>query len=318
MADRTFLRSIGGVNVDQWNASYGSLVGHELSELVETPRMVITSLRPLNRCPLSDSLKILEGDQRKGVFSLRNQCLGDAMVSVSSEPCHSARQLLEMSLSRFSPNALEFGLKSIRFSPNILDFLTRMYLSIAIYGQILDAEINTKNPNGIVRSCNRRFDHNTKVENAFDKDQISLTPNPIHPGLLVFSKSDRDSLPTLERDQGDLFKPFPGKDTLIVDDSAIKPKLRFSGFVSLVGFTDLGNGSDSKLCGEPKMFSNRIVNGLMDLNLVGTVHCKNSLSNVVTSLVKPLHCFTEHLMLLWRRIELYHQGLKHSIECYLQ
>jgi hypothetical protein len=159
MADRTFLGSIGRVDEDQRHASYGSLVGYKLSELVEAPRMMITSLRLLNRCSLSNPLKILKGDQRKGVFSLRDQSLGDAMVSISSKPCHSARQLLEMSLSRFGPNALEFGLESIRFSRDILDFL----------------------------------DHNTKVENAFDEDQISLTPNPISPGLLVFSKSDRIS-----------------------------------------------------------------------------------------------------------------------------
>jgi hypothetical protein len=193
MADRTFLGSIGRVDEDQRHASYGSLVGYKLSELVEAPRMMITSLRLLNRCSLSNPLKILKGDQRKGVFSLRDQSLGDAMVSISSKPCHSARQLLEMSLSRFGPNALEFGLESIRFSPDILDFLTRMYLSIAVYCQILDTKINTKNSNGIIWSCNRHFDHNTKVENAFDEDQISLTPNPISPGLLVFSKSDRIS-----------------------------------------------------------------------------------------------------------------------------
>ncbi len=62
------------------------------------------------------------------------------------------------------------------------------------------------------------------------------------------------------------------------------------------------------------MFSNGIVNRLMDLNLVGTMQSKNRLCDVITSLVKSLHRFAEHLMLLWGGIELYHQGLKHSIE----
>ena len=66
------------------------------------------------------------------------------------------------------------------------------------------------------------------------------------------------------------------------------------------------------------MFSNRIVNRLMDLHLVGTMHSKYSLCYLITSLVKPLHCFAEHLMLLRGGIELYHQGLKHSIEDSLQ
>ena len=66
------------------------------------------------------------------------------------------------------------------------------------------------------------------------------------------------------------------------------------------------------------MFSNRIVNRLMDLNLVGTMQSKNCLCYVITSLVKPLHCLTEHLMLLRGGIELDHQGLKHSIEHCIQ
>ena len=66
------------------------------------------------------------------------------------------------------------------------------------------------------------------------------------------------------------------------------------------------------------MFSNRIVNRLMDLNLVGTMQSKNCLCYVITRLVKPLHGFKEHLMLLRGGIEFYHQGLKHSIEDSLQ
>jgi hypothetical protein len=68
------------------------------------------------------------------------------------------------------------------------------------------------------------------------------------------------------------------------------------------------------LGGKAEMFSNRIVNRLVDLNLVGTMQSKNSLCYVVASLVKPLHGFKEHLMLLRGGIELNHQGLKHYIE----
>jgi len=61
---------------------------------------------------------------------------------------------------------------------------------------------------------------------------------------------------------------------LIIDNSTIQPKLGFDGLVSLVGLTDLGNSPNRKLGGKTEMFSNRIVNRLMDLNLVGTMHSK--------------------------------------------
>lgn len=66
------------------------------------------------------------------------------------------------------------------------------------------------------------------------------------------------------------------------------------------------------------MFSDRIVNCLMDLDRVSTMHSKNSLCYVITSLVKPLHCITEHLILLSRGVKLNHQSLKHFIEEIIQ
>ena len=319
MADRTFLGSISTVDVDQRNASYRGLVGHKQSKLIETPSALITSLKlGSNRNPLSNSLKIFESDQGKGVFSLSNQNLGDAMVTVSGESCHSTRQLLKMSFSALGSNTLEPGLESIRFGSDVLNFLTRMYHSIAIYGQILDTKINTENSNRIIGRSFRSINHNAKVENSFDKDQVCLASDPIHPGFLIFSETNRDKLSALKRDQRDHLKSFPRENALIVNDGPIESELWLDRFVSLIRFADLGNGSDSKLCGESKMFSNRIVNRLMDLNLVGTMQSKNSLCYVITSLVKPLHCLTEHLMLLWGGVELYHQGLKHYIEDSLQ
>ena len=240
------------------------------------------------------------------------------MVRVSGESCHSTRQLLKMSFSALGSNTLEPGLESIRFGSDVLNFLTRMYQSIAIYGQILDTKINTENSNRIIGRSFRSINHNAKVENSFDKNQVCLASDPIHPGFLIFSETNRDKLSALKRDQRDHLKSFPRENALIVNDGPIESELWLDRFISLIRFADLGNGSDSKLCGESKMFSNRIVNRLMDLNLVGTMHSKYSLCYLITSLVKPLHCFAEHLMLLRGGIELYHQGLKHSIEDSLQ
>jgi len=60
--------------------------------------------------------------------------------------------------------------------------------------------------------------------------------------------------------------------------------------------------------------STNTIEHFVDLKFVGTMQPKNRLSYIVTSFVKPIHCFTEHLMLLRGGIELNHQGLKRCIE----
>jgi len=194
------------------------------------------------------------------------------MVSILRKSSHLAGQLLKMLLGAFRTTLLKPAFKCVRFGSGVLDLFPGMYFPIAIYSQVLDTKINTENPGGIVRRSFGNFDHDTEIEDALDQDQISLPSDPIKTRLLIFSDPDRDSLPALERYQRHFFKALPGQDTLIIDYGPIKPKLWFDRFVSLVGFADFRNGSNSKLRGESELFSDWIVNSFVDLNLVGAMH----------------------------------------------
>ena len=314
----TSSRSIPRINKDQRNTRDLCLVVHKHSKQSKIPSMQAATLRHSNRNSVSNALKIFKGDRSQSVFGFRNKLFGNAMVNVFGEPGNLTRKFLKMAFSRFSTFALESGFQRITSIPSLVNLFPGMYFSIAIYSQILDTKINTENANRIIRRCFVNLNYHTKIKDPFNEDQIRLTSNSVHSDLLIISKSNGDNLPALESNQGNFLKSFPGENALIIDDSTIQSKLWFNGLVSLVGFANLGNGSDRKLGGKPEMFSNRIVNRLMDLNLVGTMQSKNCLCYVITRLVKPLHGFKEHLMLLRGGIEFYHQGLKHSIEDYLQ
>jgi hypothetical protein len=302
----------------QRDVSNLSFVVRKHPEQSEIPSMQVTTLSLYNRNSVSNALKIFKRNRSQSVFGLRNKLLGDAMISIFGESGHPARELYKMAFSRFGAFALKSGFQRIEFVSGLANLLTRMHFSIAIYGQILNAKINTKNANRIIRRCFVYFNQNTKVEDSFDQNKVCLSSNAVEPGFLVFPKSDGDSLPTLERSQRDFLKPFPRKNPLVIDNSTIKPKLWFDRFVSLVCFADLGNGPDRQLGGKTEMFSDGIVDRLMDFNLVGTMQSKNCLCYVIARLAKPLHCLTKHLMLLWGGVEFYHQGLKHSAEDNLQ
>ncbi len=310
--------SVPGVNKDQRNTRNLSFVFNKRPKQPEIPSMQATTLSLHNRDSGSDALKIFKGNGSQSVFGFRNYMLGNAMVDISREPGSPARQLLKMSFGRFSAFALESGFQRIKSLSGLVDLLTGMHFSIRINSKVLDTEVNSKGSFRVVRSLFVNLYNYAKVEDSVNQNQISLSSDSVEPCFLVFSKPNRDSLPSLQRDQRDLLKSFPRKDTLIIDDRTIKMELWLNGLVSLVGFAAHGNGPNSKLRGKTEMFSNRIVNRLMDFNLVGTMHSKYSLCYAITSLVKPLHSFTEHLMLLRGGIEFYHQGLKHCIEDYIQ
>ena len=99
MADRAFLRGTGRINVDHRNTGDSCLVVDILSELIEAPVMLFASMSLCNRYPLSCARVIFQHDSRGGVYGLRNQLLGDAMVNVPMEPGFLTRKLIQMSFS---------------------------------------------------------------------------------------------------------------------------------------------------------------------------------------------------------------------------
>lgn len=76
MADTTFLRSVGRVNIDHRHAHDSHLVVDELSKLIEAPRKMFAPLGVLNRSPLPDSFEIssLFGSIPRENFPYRVNC----------------------------------------------------------------------------------------------------------------------------------------------------------------------------------------------------------------------------------------------------
>jgi hypothetical protein len=307
----TCSRSVPGINKNHRNAGDLCLVINELSKQSEIPSMQAATLCLSNRNSGSNILEIFHRYSSQSVFGFRNYLLGNAMVDIFRKSCHPARKLLKMPFGRFRTFALEPGFQRIELVSGLIDLFSRMHFSIRIHRKVLDTKINAKDSFGIIRGLLRYFDHNAKVENAFDQNQISLASNPIHSGFLVISYSDGDKLPALESSKRNTLQALPGKDSLIINNSTIWPKLWFDGFVSFVSFADLGNGPDGELRRETKMFPDRIVNRLVDFNLVGAMQSKNRFCNAIAGFIEAMHGIQEHLILLFGWIKLNHHGLEH-------
>ncbi len=213
------------------------------------------------------------------------------MVNVFGESRHPTRELLKMAFSGFSAFGLESGFEGIKLLSGIGSLLTGMDFSIAIYSKVLDTKIIAMNPFRIIRRLFGDFDHNAQVKDLFNKDQVCLSSDPIHSSTLIVSKLGRDNLSAVQSCYRYFIKPLPRKNSLIVDQSTIEPKLWFNGLISLVGFADLADSKNGELCRESEFLPDRIIHRLLDFYLVGTMNSKDSFSYLITSFVKPLHCF---------------------------
>ena len=75
-------RSILGIDKNNGDSCLLRLVGHEGSQLSESP---VRQPRPLvlsGRYPFSDTAKVFQGDSRDGAFSICDDCLGNNVVGV--------------------------------------------------------------------------------------------------------------------------------------------------------------------------------------------------------------------------------------------
>ena len=119
---------------------------------------------------------------------------------------------------------------------------------------------------------------------------------------------------TIQGDQRNVLKSFPGEDTFIVDNSTIRPKMWFEGLILLVSFSNLGYGPDCKLGRETVLSPYIVIRSLLDLTLACAMHLENNFSYGIAGLVESVHRIQKKLVRLFRRIKFDHQGLKHRIE----
>jgi hypothetical protein len=314
LARGTSSRGIARINNDHGNASYQAFVLNKGSEQGEAPFMQAATLSLSNGCPRSYALEIFKGNRSLGVFSLSYQLFGNAMINVSGEPSHPTRKLFQVAFSRRGTSALESGFQRIESVPSLVNLFPRMDLAIGINCEVLNTEIDTKNASWVVGGFFRDFDHRTEIEYPVLEEKVNLPSNPVESGLLILTKPNWYKLSPLEGGDRDILQTFPRQNSFVVDDSTIGSKLWFDRLISLVCFHHLGYGPNRKLSRESKLLSDIIVNGFVDLDLVCLAHHKDGFSYVVTRLIEAIHGIKKHLVLIFRRVEFNHQGLKNRIE----
>jgi len=101
------LRRVAGIDQQNWHPGTRRLVLHEGAQLSEGPITVARTLPPTNRCPVTNSQDLFQGQPAPGVFGGAHQCLADAVVRVTLDPRLLAVQPLDLAFGRTCLAALQ-------------------------------------------------------------------------------------------------------------------------------------------------------------------------------------------------------------------
>lgn len=309
---RTSARGITRVNEFNNDPRQFSFVFNKASQLSESPRVLLSALAMPNRHSVSDAAQVFKGDTPSSVFSLFNNPLADYVVDISSKSLFLAGTLFKKSFCLFRAVSLEFRPHlGMSFSKTI-NLISRVGSPIGVGSDINDTQVNSKKAIRFIRKWLWGIYHHCQIESAITEDKVGLPDYPIKPCFLISSNSDGDNLSSLKSQDGYLVQSLPREDALVINDSPICFESGLNGAVSLVGFGNLANGTDGKLCRKLKVLSYLTIDSLLKAKLTRCAKSKGNLSDGIASLVKSLHSLQKCFMLLcdWGKFD--HQGLFHN------
>lgn len=310
--DRASLGCVPGVNKSHQYPGELCLVFDKLSELVESPRVVLSPLAMSNHYSVSDTTQIFKSDTSASVFSLCNNPLTNHVIDVSSKPHLFTRTLYEK-----SPGCLRsFGLKfatefRVAFSQTV-DLIARIRFAIGISGNVHDTEVNPQIAVRVVGSWLRGIYHDCQIKDTISENKVGLPHLTVNPCFLIATDSYRDNLPTSQSQDRNLIQPLPRQNTLVVDHCRVglEGMQRFP--VSLIAFRDLGNCSYRHLSRKTVMLTKVEVDHVVKIVLAECTRLESLARSIVASLIKTFHRLKKRLVLFGAGSEFNHQRLFHS------
>ena len=149
---RTDLRGVLGIDDFEQHTSLLSFVADKLAKLVEAPAPHAVALRLAKPYPVAEALEFLNSDTAPGVFSLRNDTLGNAVVGVTTKACFSIANAFQLLTDALTPSVigskvrrrLKSTLQRLILDAHTLYILAGMLFSIGVRGKVGYAQIDAE------------------------------------------------------------------------------------------------------------------------------------------------------------------------------
>ncbi len=304
-AYRTGPGGITGVNFDYGDTNSLSLVRDKALKLIKRPAVQCSSLRLSNRHPITNAVKVFQGNRALCVLSLFDNAFADHVVGVASKTTLFTRQFFELAFSRFGLFLLEFTSQASMPMPDIIDVAAGEGFAIRIGGDVDDSQINAK------RACHI---YGSGIIYIAGRQQIEVTlkQNEVAFPLLVFEQFPL-TLTAGKRRFDPAFKSPDGNgrvDQVVTEQAGIVGNT--AGYLKgapgfLVQFVSVGNLGDTAhnhLSGQIETLPNVIVNSLLELVLAKRLMLPGVITDIITCLVSPFKRLLQEVKLLLSWLEL--------------
>ena len=265
---RTGTTGVSGINQDHRDTGAFGFVGHESTQLVESPAVQGCPLRATNRYPLPNALQIFQGNRSMGVFRFGNQLFADAVVGVFGKTAFFSREPLEFAFGRARPFGLQFGPQAALTVARVVDMAGRVDLPVAVHGDIGDTRVNpqctfTRNRFWLVH-----FTGGGKEEHTRRQPQVAFPLPRLQQFQLPFPTYKRDAKPPINRpNRHGLVLQSPRQDAVIVGDTTRCFERAFRFAVMFVSVGNFGDNPHSHLRRQPKLIPHQPIAPVMEVVL---------------------------------------------------
>ena len=250
-------------------------------------------------------------------FGLLDNPLGDDMIRMALKPGFPAREFLEMPFRALRPALLQALTQAMMALAVLLDHLTTKGFPLAIGGKVDDAQVNTERLGHFIgRGCGDIQRHSQK-ERPLALEEISLSFDTVHPGLLVAADAEGNQNAPRERQERDGQQSLETHHPLIVGNRTFWPEGGVGALIAFIGFTGLATGAYRQVCRQLGGTAHLCIGLFLQCKRISRLFCKRHARYVVTGRIEGVHGVQQGAVLFFSWSKLQEHRLVHrtNVSC---
>jgi len=308
-ASRAFLRSVSGIDKPNGDALSQSLVFNKILEHSKSPAMDLPVALPPKVCPAPDVSQLLKDNNGANIgSSMPHQPLANTMQCIPVEAVLPVAKPSKDPLSTSGAFTLKGPTHSEIVVPSPVKPSSFEELICRGNSDILNPQVDPNYLAGGIRRWDKLFENKMQIESLVSIDKVSRAKLPgfifeITPLIIAKGKTAPYPMPVgresaIVRLDGAGADIIPNGGEAEVGLGALPFKARFHRFSYLI------TGRAGKICRQLKQASGKIINLVVQSNLVGEAPFPGDISNPVASVSICLHRLRKEITVFRKELNL--------------